>query len=165
MSDNILPVLLIAFCLGGLTGLRTFTPITVLSWTLHLHKMSVLGSSLHFLHTTPAVIVLTMFAIGELVADKLPRTPSRLKPPGLIGRTIFGFMCGALSGQAWGANWELMAGSGVVGAALGAVLGYEVRKGWRHTLHTPDLVVALIEDLVAVGGSILVVSRAIYLSF
>lgn len=165
MSDNILPVLLIAFCLGGLTGLRTFTPLTVLAWTLHMHKMSILGSSLHFLHTTPAVIVLTMFAVGELIGDKWPRTPSRLKPAGLIGRIIFGFMCGAVSGQAWGANWEICAGVGLAGAIVGAFVGYEVRRGWRHTLHTPDLIVALIEDVVAVGGSILVVSHAIYLSF
>lgn len=165
MSDNIVPVLLIAFCLGSFTGLRTFTPMTVLSWTLHLHKMSILGSSLHFLHTTPAVIVLTMFAIGELIGDKMPRMPSRLKAPGLVGRIIFGFMCGAISGQAWGANWELTAAAGLAGAIAGALLGYEVRKGWRHAFHTPDPVVALIEDLVAVGGSILVVSRAIYLSF
>jgi uncharacterized membrane protein len=165
VSDNILPVILIAFCLGGLTGLRTFTPLTVLAWTLHLHKMSILGSSLHFLHTLAACVVLTILAVGELVADKLPMTPSRLKPPGLIGRIIFGFMCGTVSGQAWGANWELMAATGVAGAIAGALLGYEIRKSWVRSLHTPDLIVALLEDAVAIGGSILLVSRAIYLSF
>jgi len=165
MSDNVFPVLLIAFCLGGLTGLRTFTPLTVLAWTLHLHRMSILASSLHFLHTLPACVLLTVLAVGELVADKLPFTPSRLKPPGMIGRIIFGFICGALSGQAWGANWEMCSGFGLVGAVAGALLGYEIRKSWVRNLHTPDWVVALLEDAVAIGGSILIVSRAIYLSF
>lgn len=165
MSNTILPVLLVAFCLGGLTGLRTFTPLTALAWTLHMHRMSIPGSSLHFLHALIACIFLTIFALGELVADKLPLTPSRLKLPGLAGRIIFGFMCGAISGQAWGANWETCAGVGVLGAITGALLGYEIRRSWVRNLHTPDWAVALIEDVVAVGGTILVISRAIYLSF
>ncbi len=165
MSDSIFPVLLVAVCLGGLTGLRTFTPIAVLAWTLRFRYMHIPGSSLHFLHTWAAVIILTLLAFGEIVMDKLPSTPSRLKPPGIIGRVIFGFICGMVSGQAWGANWETCAAVGVVGAILGALLGYEVRKGWVHTFHWHDLPVALIEDMVAVGGSILVVSRAVFLSY
>ncbi|MDR5729277.1 MAG: DUF4126 family protein [Terriglobia bacterium] len=165
MSDSILPVLLVAFCLGALTGLRTFTPIAVLAWTLHLRYMHIPGSSLHFLHTTAAVVVLTLLAVGELIADKMPNTPSRLKPPGMIGRVIFGFICGMVSGQAWGANWETCAAIGLVGAILGALLGYEVRKGWVHTFHWHDFPVALIEDAVAIGGSILVISRAVFLSY
>ena len=81
MSDSILPVLLVAVCLGGLTGLRTFTPITVLAWALHLRYMHIPGSSLHFLHTWAAVIILTILALAEIVMDKMPSTPSRLKPP------------------------------------------------------------------------------------
>jgi uncharacterized membrane protein len=165
MTNSILPVLLVAVCLGGLTGLRTFTPITVLAWALHLRYMHIPGSSLHFLHTWAAVIILTILAFGEIVMDKLPSTPSRLKPPGMIGRVIFGFICGMVSGQAWGANWETCAAVGVVGAILGALLGYEVRKGWVHTFHWHDLPVALIEDLVCIGGSILVVSRAVFLAY
>ena len=165
MSDSILPVLLVAIFLGGLTGLRALTPITVIAWTLHLHRMSILGSPLHFLHTTTAVVILTILAVGELVADKLPFTPSRLKAPGLIARIIFGFICGTISGQAWGANWETCAGVGLVGAIAGALIGYEVRKGWVHSFHWHDFPVALLEDVVAVAGSLLVISRAIYLSY
>ena len=76
----------------------------------------------------------------------------------MIGRVIFGFICGMVSGQAWGANWETCAAVGIVGAILGALIGYEIRKGWVHTFHWHDLPVALIEDLVCIGGSILVVS-------
>ena len=134
MSDTILPVLLVAACLGALTGLRTFTPISVLAWTLHLRYMHI-------------------------------PTPSRLKAPGMIGRVIFGFICGMVSGQAWGANWETCAAIGAVAAILGAFIGYEIRKGWVHTFHWHDLPVALIEDLVCIGGSILVVSRAVFLAY
>ena len=165
MSDSIFPVLLVAACLGGLTGLRTFTPLTVLAWTLHFRYMHIPGSSFHFLHTWAAVILLTVLALGELVLDKLPSTPSRLKPPGMIGRVIFGFLCGMISGQAWGANLPACAAIGLVCAILGALLGYEVRRGWVHTFHWHDLPVALIEDAVCIGGSILIISRAVLLSY
>ncbi len=165
MSNSILPVLLVAVCLGGLTGLRTFTPIAVLAWGLHLRYMHIPGSSLHFLHTWAAAAILTVLAFGEIVIDKMPSTPSRLKPSGTIGRIVFGFICGMVSGQAWGANWAISAIAGLVGAILGALLGYEVRKGWVHTFHWHDLPVALIEDLVCIGGSILVVSRAVFLAY
>ncbi len=165
MSNSVWPVLLVALCLGGLTGLRAFTPVTVLVWALHLHHVRILGSPLYFLHTTPAIVVLTILAVAELVADKLPFTPSRLKIPGLVGRVIFGAVCGVVTGQAWGASWQTSAAAGLIGAIVGAVVGYEVRKGTVQTLHWHDIPVALIEDAVAIGGSILIVSRALFLSY
>lgn len=165
MANSIWPVLLVAFCLGGLTGLRAFTPVTVLVWILHFHNLRFLGSPLYFLHKMPAIVILTILAVLELIVDKLPFTPSRLRLPGLIGRVIFGAVCGIVSGQAWGASWQTSLAAGLIGALLGAVIAYEVRKGWVHTLHWHDLPVALIEDVIAIGGSILVVSRALFLSY
>ena len=165
MADSVWPVLLVAACLGALTGLRAFTPIAVLAWMLHLHHLRILGSPLYFLHTMPAVIILTVLAAAELIADKLPFTPSRLRLPGLVGRVIFGAVCGVVSGQMWGASWQTSLTAGLVGALIGAVAGYEIRKGWVETLHWHDLPVALIEDVVAIGGSIWVVSRAFLLAY
>lgn len=165
MFGTILPVLLVAGCLGGLTGLRTFTPLTVLAWELHLRRISILGSRLSFLHTTAAVVVLTLLAVGELVADKLPFMPSRLKAPGLIGRLIFGYVCGAVAAQAWGGNWETCALAGSISAGVGAVLGYKARTELVSALRSPDFAIALLEDVIAIGGSILVISRAIALPF
>lgn len=165
MSNSVWPVLLVALCLGGLTGLRAFTPVTVLVWALHLYHLRILGSPLYFLHKTWPLVVLTILAVAELIVDKLPNTPSRLRLPGMIGRVIFGAVCGVVSGQAWGASWQTSAAAGLVGAIGGAVVGYEIRKGWVKTLHWHDLPVALIEDAVAIGGSILVISRALFLSY
>ncbi|MGC1781438.1 MAG: DUF4126 family protein [Acidobacteriaceae bacterium] len=165
MSSSVWPVLVVAFFLGGLTGLRTFTPIALVAWTLHLHEMRLPGSPFHFLHSLPAVVILTLLAFGELIADKLPFTPSRLRLPGLIGRIVLGAICGIVAGQAWGANWEISGAIGLLGAIAGALLGYEIRKGWAHALHWHDLPVALIEDAIAIGGSILILSRAVLLSY
>lgn len=165
MANSVWPVLLVALLLGGLTGLRAFTPITVMAWMFRLHHVLLLGSPFYVLHKLTAIIILTIFAVIELIADKLPFTPSRLRPAGLIGRVIFGAVCGIVSGQVWGASWQTSAVAGVLGALAGALIGYEIRKGWVNALHWHDLPVALIEDVIAIGGSILVISRALFLSY
>lgn len=165
MADSVWPVLLVAFLLGGLTGLRAFTPVTVLVWTLHIYNIKILGSPLYFLHTMTAIVILTILAVAELVADKLPFTPSRLRLGGMIGRVIFGCVCGVVSGQVWGASWETCLATGLIGAIIGAKIGYEARTGMVRALHWHDFPAALIGDAIAVGGSILVISRALFLSY
>ncbi len=165
MANSVWPVLLVALCLGGLTGLRAFTPITVLVWMLHLHHLKILGSPLYFLHTMTAIVILTILAVAELIADKLPSTPSRLRLPGMIGRVIFGVVCGIVSGQMWGATWQTCAAAGLIGAVVGAWVGYEVRTGLVRTFHWHDLPAAFMGDAIAIGGSILVISRALFLSY
>lgn len=165
MANSVWPVVLVAFLLGGLTGLRTFTPVAVLLWMLRLHHVLMVGSQLYFLHSLVPILLVTLLAVGELVADKAPRMPSRLKAPGMIGRIFFGAFCGWIAGQTWGASWEVTAGVGIFGAVLGAISGYEIRRGWVRSLHWHDLPVALVEDMVCIGGAILVTSRALYLSY
>jgi uncharacterized membrane protein len=48
---------------------------------------------------------------------------------------------------------------GIVGALVGTFAGYQARTRLVKALHTPDFVVALIEDLVCIGGSLWIVSR------
>jgi uncharacterized membrane protein len=48
---------------------------------------------------------------------------------------------------------------GAVGGVVGCFAGYQARTALVKTLNVRDLYIALIEDLVAVGGSLWVVSR------
>jgi uncharacterized membrane protein len=48
---------------------------------------------------------------------------------------------------------------GIVGALAGAYGGYQARTRLVKALGTPDFVIALLEDLVTIGGSLWVVSR------
>lgn len=43
---------------------------------------------------TAWVIVFTLLALAELIADKLPKTPSRTASPGLIARIVLGRLWG-----------------------------------------------------------------------
>lgn len=48
---------------------------------------------------------------------------------------------------------------GVVGGVAGAFAGYDARTRLVKALKVPDLVIALLEDAVAIGGGLFIVSR------
>jgi uncharacterized membrane protein len=48
---------------------------------------------------------------------------------------------------------------GIIGALIGTYGGYQLRTRLVKALGTKDFVIAVIEDLIAIGGSIFVVSR------
>jgi uncharacterized membrane protein len=109
--------------------------------------------------TLTAAIIFTVLAVVELITDQLPSTPSRLKPPGLIARVIMGGLSGSCLAAAGGQLIALGAVLGAVGGVAGAFLGYGVRTHLVKGRKIPDLPVALLEDAVAIGGAIFIVSR------
>jgi uncharacterized membrane protein len=48
---------------------------------------------------------------------------------------------------------------GIVGALAGTYGGYYARTGLVRALKVPDLVIAILEDIVAIGGGLFIVSR------
>jgi uncharacterized membrane protein len=152
-------VLLLAFLIGVVAGLRSLTAPAVVAWAAHRNWLNLHNTPLSFMASTAAVVIFTLLAVAELVADKLPFTPSRLKPPGLIGRIGFGGLSGA--GVAVSGAQSIVIGAvlGVVGGIAGAFAGYEVRTRLVKALKVPDLVIALLEDAVAIGGGLFIVSR------
>ncbi len=107
--------------------------------------------------STTAVAILSVLAIGELIADKLPMIPKRTAPAPLMARVVTGGLCGACLCAAVGKS--LLAGTllGGMGGIVGAFLGYRIRR--RLDLNFKDLVVAICEDVVAVGLALFLVSR------
>ena len=150
--------LLLAFLIGVFTGLRGLTPPAVTAWAAYLGWIK-LDGLLAYMASLPAVVIFTLLALGELVADKLPKTPSRTAPPGLISRVLMGALTGACVASAGGQNALVGAVVGVAGAMVGTFGGYQARTRLVKALGVPDLYVALAEDLVAIVGSLLVVSQ------
>ena len=130
-------VLLLAFLIGVIAGLRAMTAPAVVACVAFWHRF-LQGTPLSFMGRLPAAIIFTALALGELYADQLPSTPSRLAPVGLIARIVTGGLSGA----------------GVVGAFA----GYHARTGLVRALKVPDLPIALLEDAIAIGGAIVIVS-------
>jgi uncharacterized membrane protein len=105
------------------------------------------------------VTIFTLLAVLELVADKLSSTPARTAPVGLSARVVMGGLCGATVAVAGGESIVIGIAVGVVGAIVGTYGGYQARTRLVKALGVPDVVIAVIEDVVAVGGGLLILSR------
>jgi uncharacterized membrane protein len=131
----------------------------VLAWAAHHNWLNVHNTPLSFMASTAATVIFILLAVGELIADQLPSTPSRTAPPGLIARMVTGGLCGA--GIAGAGRQLLVIGAllGIVGALIGAFGGHRARTGLAKALKVPDLVIATLEDIVAIGVGLFIVSR------
>src|SRR5215471_5346738 len=125
--------------------MRSMTPPAGIAWAAHLGRVPLAGGALSFIDSAIATYVLTALALGELVADKLPKTPSRKTPGPFIGRIVVGVFAGTAFGRFGG---SAIAG-GVVGA-LGAVVGTLGGAAFRSRLAAAfgrDMPAAVIEDV------------------
>jgi uncharacterized membrane protein len=152
-------VLLLAFLIGVVGGLRALTAPAVTSWAAHLGWLNLANSPLKFMSSMITVVFFTILACVELVTDQLPSTPARTKPAGLVPRILLGGLCGATVASAGGQALALGAVLGAVGGVVGAFAGYEVRTRLVKALGVPDFVIAVLEDAVAIGGGLFLLSR------
>ena len=153
-----MPTYLLAFLIGVIAGLRSMTAPAAVSWAARLGWLHLENTWLAFLGFAATPYILSLLAIGELVTDKLPKTPSRKAAVPFTGRIL----SGALSGAALGStNDALMGGllAGVLGAVAGTLGGYEFRARLVRAIGGNDLPIALLEDAIAIGGAFLIVSR------
>jgi uncharacterized membrane protein len=135
-------MLLVAFALGVVAGLRSM-----------MAPAAVLLSR----HVRVAGIVVAILAVGELIVDLLPTTPSRTSPVPLMVRIVSGAFCG----------WFVVAGSpsarilgalaGVVGALVGTYGGHAARL--RAIKRLGAIPAALAEGVLAIALALFAVTR------
>jgi uncharacterized membrane protein len=154
-----MPTYLLALLIGVVTGLRTFTSPTAVSWAARLGWLHLENTPLAFLGYAATPYILSVLAIGELINDKLPKTPSRKAPVPFAARIVVGAFCGAALGAPGGG---MVAGiiAGALGGVAGTLGGYEFRSRMVKATGGKDLPIALLEDAIAVGGAFWIVSRA-----
>ncbi len=155
--------LVLALLIGCVAGLRTMTAPALICWAAHPGPptgwIGLGGTPLAFLANPVSLVVFTLLAVGELIGDKLPQTPSRLSLFPLLARALFGALCGSALALAASVPVAEGAIAGLVGALLGAYAGYSLRRLLTTRTGLPDLAVALLEDAVAIGGGLLVLAR------
>ena len=135
------------FLLGVVTGCRTMTAMAVVCWAAWLGALPEHGWAIWITYLVSA-LVFTGFAIGELIGDTLPNTPSRKAPGPATARLFFGALVGALAATA---IYQPVAGgvlAGGAGAAIGTWGGYAVRVVTAKRIGR-DLPVAIAESLLA----------------
>jgi len=135
-----------AFVLGVAGGSRSMLAPAAVSRAARGGALLVEGTPLAFMEGRNLNRLLVVLALAELVADKLPMTPSRKEAAGFAARVA----AGALVGAAVGAGTRrapLGALLGIAGAVVGTQ-GAAAFRSWLASLFDRDLPAAVIEDLV-----------------
>ena len=152
-------IFVFAIGIGIVAGLRSLLAPAVVAWAAHFDLLNLNGSLFSFMGSRTAVAIFSILAIGELIADKLPKTPKRTAFAPLLARILLGGFSGACLFAAAGKSLLTGALVGGIGSLVGAFAGYEIRRRIVNNLHVKDLFVALCEDLVAIALACFVVSQ------
>jgi uncharacterized membrane protein len=147
-------IYLLALLIGVVAGLRAMMAPAVVSWAARLGAIHLGGTWLAFLGRPWVSWVLTLLAVGELVTDQLPATPSRTVPIQFATRILTGALSGAAIGVV-GSGWGRGALLGAVGAVIGTLGGHAIRARLAAAIGQ-DRPVALLEDVLAIGGAVLI---------
>jgi uncharacterized membrane protein len=150
-------VLLLALLIGVVAGLRALTPPAAVAWGAALNWLPVDGTWAQWVGHPITVTVLTILLVVELVTDQLPSTPPRTVTPQFAARILTGAFAGAVIGAGFHYTFSSI-GAGVIGAVLGTLGGYQVRRRLVEANGGHDLPVALTEDVIAVLGGLAVVA-------
>src|SRR5438094_10066324 len=139
----------LAFGVGVAVGLRSLSPPAVVAWAAHLGWLNLSDSPLRFMASTIAVVIFSLLAVFELIADLLPQTGKRTAPVPLAARILMGGLCGTSLYAA--CHPPLIIGGllGAFGGLIGAVAGYAIRRCDVAAFPGTDLYVAFCEDVVA----------------
>src|SRR5678815_4661990 len=144
----------LALLIGVIAGLRTMTAPALVSWLAYHGTLDLSGTWLSFLGNFWVHVVTVILAIVELITDQLPSTPSRKVPVQFGARIVMGALAGGAIGAAKG---SLVVGAilGIVGAVIGTYGGAAFRARLASAFGK-DRPAALIEDVVAIGGAVLI---------
>jgi|HubBroStandDraft_6_1064221.scaffolds.fasta_scaffold2089509_1 uncharacterized membrane protein len=156
---NPVHVLLFAFLIGFIAGLRTFVAPAAIAWGAHLSWFYIVETPFAFMASTTAGGIFLWLMIVELFGDKFRSIPKRTNLWPFVARIVSGAFCGAFLAAAGGLDPPLGATFGALGAVAGTFGGYRARTGLVKAIRCPDFVIAILEDAVAIGGALLITTR------
>jgi uncharacterized membrane protein len=143
--------------MGIVAGMRSMTPIAVVSWAARRNPPSSHTRTLSIL-SSPAVSKVTLaLAAAELVGDKMRSAPDRIIVPGMLARVVTGAIAGAAVAPR--PHRRLGAVLGATVAVGAAYFTFELRK--RAIRNTGQTSTGLVEDAVALGAALWVAHSGI----
>ena len=148
--------LVLPLLIGVIAGLRAMTAPAAISLAARAGWLDLAATPLAFLGYAYTPWIFTVLALGELVTDQLPTTPSRTVPIQFGTRILMGGLTGGAIGTSAGSL-----GMGVVAGMIGAIvgtLGGRAARGRLAATFGSDRPAAIVEDLIAIGGAVLIVS-------
>jgi uncharacterized membrane protein len=147
-----------ALLLGVAAGVRSQVPIALLAIEAEAGRFDPgPGRMARRFASSEGVLGALLAAGGELVADKLPVTPSRTTIGPFLQRLATGAAVGAAVHYDAGHSRPLGAVLGAAGAGAGAYLGTRLRAAAAERTSLPQPLLGAIEDLVTVGLALAVI--------
>lgn len=136
-----------ALGLGAIAGSRSMAaPATVARAARKGSLPGIEKTPFGFFRNPWVAALLYALAVGEMVADKQPRIPSRLSPPALLGRVASGSFSSAALFASAGRRGAAGAPLGLLSAVASAFAGHHLRARAGSRLAVPDPVLGYLED-------------------
>ena len=144
-----------AFGLGAISGMRAFAGPALLSHYLTNDPAgSLYDTPLRYLQRPLVATGLKLLAGAELVSDKLPVTPDRIKPMQLAPRILSGAVVGATVAGAHKKPKITGALLGIAGALAASYGFFYLRKKLGQESGLSNVVLGLAEDAIMASGGI-----------
>jgi uncharacterized membrane protein len=140
-----------AATLGAVAGMRSQLPLALLALRAQRQPAAQRVARYGPFPATPLRALASLAAVGELIGDKLPSTPSRLDPAPLAARFVLGGFAGGIVSADFGGSRIAGALCGAAGAGLGAFAGYHLRRRAGEASGFPDPLFGAVEDGIAIA--------------
>ena len=137
-----------AIGLAAIAGMRSMSAPAFLSNYMTKHPNRRLGhTALGFMQKDKTANIFKLLAAAEMIGDKLPATPNRIKFPALLGRGISGALVGATVARSQRKRSFGGAGIGLAAAIASTYISYYTRKKLSKGTFIPDPVWGALEDV------------------
>lgn len=147
-----------AAVLGAVAGMRTMAARPVVTRLLH-DGVPVRDDEFGFLSRPVTGYAALALAAAQVAADKLPFMPKRTEEESLAARAMSGATSGAAICSAKKRQPAVGALLGALGAAASSYLISLLRRRRADDVDIPAPLIAIVEDALAAGAGILVISK------
>jgi uncharacterized membrane protein len=136
--------------LGAVAGMRSSFAPALLSHYLHKHpSVALKKSGFKYVQSAPANILTKVMALGEVIGDKLPKTPNRTDYPQVLGRIASGGFVGATIAKANKKNAIMGALMGATSALISTFSFFYLRKYTSSLPNVSNVTSGAAEDILA----------------
>lgn len=138
--------------LGAVAGIRSMSAPAQLSRAASGGRIDGIEKTLFAsLASTRVSRLLTVLAVGEMIADKYSGAPDRVSTPGLFGRAASGALVGAALFASSGRQGKSGAALGLISTVAASYPSYYLRVGLLERSNLPNWALGLLEDVFAEG--------------
>ena len=149
-----------ALVIGVVAGMRTLMAPAIFSLTLSRRpELAPVTIPAQWFMLHGIAIILGLGALGELVVDKLRRTPNRTSLGPFVARIVSGAITGAAIVEMGQLNPWGGAALGATGAVIGAFGGFHARRFAGRKTGISDPFLGALEDVIAIAIAVTVVAQ------